>query len=58
VEANTSPGAIRQIEKNLYVVCGEGTCLLLESLQIEGRKKTAAQEFANGARMASGERFG
>jgi methionyl-tRNA formyltransferase len=41
----------------LNVVCGEGTILELQSIQIEGRKKISAREFANGARLAPGERF-
>jgi methionyl-tRNA formyltransferase len=38
-------------------VCGEGTCLRLESVQVQGRKKISAREFANGARITSSERF-
>lgn len=56
-EAGTSPGAIVAISKDIYVVCGEGTRLRLESVQIEGRKKTTAREFANGARLAPSDRF-
>ena len=40
------------------VVCGEGTALRVEFVQLEGRKRIAAREFANGARLAGGERFG
>jgi methionyl-tRNA formyltransferase len=40
------------------VVCGKGTWLQLEAVQLEGRKRVSAREFANGARLASGERFG
>jgi methionyl-tRNA formyltransferase len=52
-----TPGEIVPSAKEICVVCGEGTCLRLESVQIEGRKKNAAREFANGARLAPGERF-
>jgi methionyl-tRNA formyltransferase len=38
-------------------VCGEATRLRVESVQIEGRKKLTAREFANGARMTSDDRF-
>jgi len=38
-------------------VCGEGTCLRLESVQLEGRKRISAQEFANGARLTPAEHF-
>jgi methionyl-tRNA formyltransferase len=38
-------------------MCGEGTRLRLESVQMEGRKKIPAREFANGARLGAGDRF-
>jgi methionyl-tRNA formyltransferase len=43
--------------KEVYVVCGEGTCLRIESIQVEGRKKISAHEFANGARFTPSDRF-
>jgi methionyl-tRNA formyltransferase len=51
------PGAIIPSSKEIYVVCGEGTCLRLESVQVQGRKKLSVREFANGARITSSERF-
>ena len=51
------PGEIVSLPKEIYAVCGQGTCLLLVSVQIEGRKKISAREFANGAHLATGERF-
>jgi methionyl-tRNA formyltransferase len=51
------PGEIIPSTKDVYVVCGEGTCLRLESVQLEGRKRISAREFANGARFAPAERF-
>ncbi len=41
----------------LKVACGEGTILELEFVQIEGRKKTSALEFARGARFGLAEHF-
>jgi len=41
----------------VFVVCGGESALELESVQIEGRKRVSAREFANGARLAPGERF-
>jgi methionyl-tRNA formyltransferase len=38
--------------------CGEETALRLDFVQLEGRKRITAREFANGARLAPGERFG
>jgi methionyl-tRNA formyltransferase len=57
-------GAITKEPGNLIVsdaievICGQGTRLQLETVQIEGRKRISAREFANGARLASGEHFG
>jgi methionyl-tRNA formyltransferase len=42
----------------IEVICGAGTRLRVESVQIEGRKRVSGREFANGARLESGERFG
>jgi methionyl-tRNA formyltransferase len=39
------------------VVCGDHTLLRLDAVQMEGRKRISAQEFAHGARLRSGERF-
>jgi len=40
-----------------YVACGEGSFLRLEFLQLQGRKRITAQEFANGARLSPSDRF-
>jgi methionyl-tRNA formyltransferase len=55
--ARSSPGEIVLSSKELYVVCGEGTSIRLESVQAEGRKRISAREFANGARILPGDRF-
>jgi methionyl-tRNA formyltransferase len=52
-----TPGAIVASPKQIQVVCGEGTCLRLESIQVEGRKKISAREFGNGARIAPNDCF-
>jgi methionyl-tRNA formyltransferase len=57
-QANASPGTIVLAAKGVCVTCGEGTRVRLESIQIEGRKKLTAHEFANGARITLGDRFG
>src|SRR5690348_8649990 len=51
-------GTLMVSDAAIEVVCGEGRRLRLEGVQIEGRKRVSAREFANGARLASGERFG
>ena len=55
--APEAPGEIVHSTKKIYVACGEQTRLDLESIQIEGRKKISAREFANGARLVPGEQF-
>jgi len=56
-EGHVAPGEIVSSMKDVYVVCGEKTCLRLESVQLEGRKRISAREFANGARITHGEGF-
>jgi methionyl-tRNA formyltransferase len=56
-EGHIAPGEIVSSMKDVYVVCGEKTCLRLESVQLEGRKRISAREFANGARITHGEGF-
>ncbi len=50
-------GAIVQDEKKLLVACSERTWLEIDFLRLEGRKRVAAAEFANGARLTSNDRF-
>jgi len=56
-EGRVTPGGIVSSTKDVYVTCGEKTCLRLESVQLEGRKRISAREFANGARITHGEAF-
>jgi methionyl-tRNA formyltransferase len=56
--ATCPPGEIRIGGGNLSVACGDGTALRLEFVQLEGRKRMTALEFANGARLKHGDRFG
>jgi methionyl-tRNA formyltransferase len=55
--ADAAPGAIILSGKEICVSCGGTTQLRLESVQMEGRKKLTAREFANGARIAPDDRF-
>jgi methionyl-tRNA formyltransferase len=52
------PGEIFVEGGNLYVACGSATALQVSHVKLEGRKQISAQEFANGARLQPGERFG
>ena len=53
-----APGTIVPSSSAIYVVCGAGTCLELEGVQAEGRKRVAALDYANGIHLKQGERFG
>jgi methionyl-tRNA formyltransferase len=53
-----APGTIRVDNGEVYVACVDGSALRLEFVQLEGRKRITAREFANGARLVEGERFG
>lgn len=52
------PGTIRVADGEVLVACAENSVLRLEFVQMEGRKRVAAREFVNGARIVDGERFG
>jgi methionyl-tRNA formyltransferase len=56
-EGGVAPGGIVSSTKDVHLVCGEGTYLRLESVQLEGRKRISAREFANGARFGTSESF-
>jgi methionyl-tRNA formyltransferase len=56
-DSPAAPGTIRADKTRVLVDCGEGT-LSLDFVQLEGRKRVSAREFANGARLAPNERFG
>jgi methionyl-tRNA formyltransferase len=53
-----APGTISVNGAEVDVACAEETALRLEFVQLEGRNKISAREFANGARLALSERFG
>ena len=52
------PGTLLLEDGELLVACGGATLLGLLAVQLEGRKRVSAREFAIGARLKSGERFG
>ncbi len=56
-EGGIKPGDIVSSTAAINVVCGEGTRLLIEFVQLEGRKRISAREFANGARLVPADRF-
>lgn len=56
--SGAKPGTLEVAGKELYVTCGGDTLLRLERVKLEGRKEISAREFAQGARITGGERFG
>jgi methionyl-tRNA formyltransferase len=50
-------GQIVMTGKEMHAGCGEGTRLRIEHLQMEGRKRISALEFANGARLTPEDKF-
>jgi methionyl-tRNA formyltransferase len=56
--AATAPGAIQRAGDRMLVTCGDTTVIGLTTVKLEGRKQVSALEFANGARLTEGERFG
>jgi methionyl-tRNA formyltransferase len=57
-DAKHAPGEILAGAGKVFVACGDGTVLQLEFVQLEGRKRITALEFANGARLKPGDQFG
>jgi methionyl-tRNA formyltransferase len=51
------PGAVLTRAGDIFVVCGNHTLLRLEFVQLEGRNRVTAREFANGARLSPSDRF-
>ncbi len=56
--ATRAPGEILTGGGRVSIACGDGTTLQLEFVQLEGRKRITALEFANGARLKSDDRLG
>jgi methionyl-tRNA formyltransferase len=52
------PGQILHDGKQFLVACGQQSFFRVSHVKQEGRKQVSALEFANGARLQSGEHFG
>ena len=46
-----------EVHANWLVICGHTTLLHLTAVKLEGRKKISPAEFANGARLSTGDHF-
>jgi methionyl-tRNA formyltransferase len=56
--APLTSGEIAVEGTRLLAGCGQGTVLELSEVQIEGKRRMTAQEFINGYRPRTGDRFG
>jgi len=57
-EGGAAPGTLFGEKNELFAGCGDATVLRIRVVKLEGRKAVQATDFANGARLKSGERFG
>ncbi len=55
--ASARPGLLVLEAGVVYVCCGDSSWLVLGSVQVEGKKRVSAREFANGVRLTPGEFF-
>ena len=56
--SSLAPGAALGVPAGLLVGCGDGAALLLEEVQLEGKKRVPAAEFLRGAPLAEGTVLG
>jgi methionyl-tRNA formyltransferase len=56
--SSLAPGAALATPAGLLVGCGDGAALLLEEVQLEGKKRVPAAEFLRGAPLAAGTVLG
>lgn len=58
IDKSHEPAAIIAIEKNGFVIsCAGPSALLVEELQIEGKRRVSARDFINGTRLQPGDRI-
>jgi methionyl-tRNA formyltransferase len=53
-----APGTAQPISSGLFVACGGGTALLVTELQLEGRRRMAADDFLKGQPVPAGTVLG
>ncbi len=52
------PGTLVLTEREMLVVCGQGTMIALDEVQLEGKKRMMAAEFLRGFQLSDSERLG
>ena len=58
ITSAADPGTIDVCNGGLRVTCGEGSTLLLDEVQMEGKKRMTAEEFLRGFQVKAGEMLG
>jgi methionyl-tRNA formyltransferase len=57
LQPRTTPGAVAFESGELYVSCGSSTWLRVETIQLQGKKRITAKEFANGVHLTPDDKF-
>ena len=57
-EAQLEPGVLRVSGYDITAGCGENTAILLDEVQLEGKRRMGAAEFLRGFQLRTGERLG
>ena len=56
--SNAAPGTLVLRDGTMLAICAEGTAIVLDEVQIEGKKRMQADEFLRGFQIRSGEALG
>ena len=56
-DKGSSAGEIVQNNKHLIVSCGDGNCIEILNLQVEGKKAMSADDFMRGNALDIGDKF-
>ena len=57
-DQSATPGAFLSADRSGFnVLCGEGSVLHIEEIQIEGKRRIGAADFLNGVRLSAGDRI-
>jgi methionyl-tRNA formyltransferase len=58
VSATAEPGQLHLDQGCLFASCGEGTCISLDEVQLEGKRRMPVEDFLRGFPLKSGDRLG
>jgi methionyl-tRNA formyltransferase len=57
-EGGIEPGVLQVQDDQLFVGCGNSSAIVIDELQLEGKRRMGAAEFLRGFQVRSGERLG